>query len=187
MTDDTALREMVRAAKRYVECSIDPALSPFIRENGRYGTKSPWSELREAIAPAEVTLTSPTPAQPVQSVHQFDADDMEAVGRSLMETIESNRSHPLLKDWAPTDDPAEIVADLLNAYDEKLAPAQPEDVVERVARALYACEKERSDHTGKVLSAAKGHPVNFRMEPWDDVAELYRGDARAAIAAAGGR
>jgi hypothetical protein len=57
-----------------------------------------------------------------------------------------------------------------------------EDVVEQAARALYQCEKERSDHVDKLLSAAKGQPVRFRMEHWDDVADLYRSDARAALA-----
>jgi len=53
-----ALQELVRAAKRYVECSTSPALTPYISENGRYGTKSPWVELREAIEPAEAALAS---------------------------------------------------------------------------------------------------------------------------------
>lgn len=59
--------------------------------------------------------------------------------------------------------------------------AEPGEV-ERVAMALYQCEKERSDHVDRLLSAAKGQPVKFRMEHWDDVADLYRSDARAALA-----
>lgn len=50
--------ELVRAAKRYVECSTRPGvLSPYVKENGRIGTKSPWAELCEAIAPAEDALS----------------------------------------------------------------------------------------------------------------------------------
>ncbi|MDR6708166.1 hypothetical protein J2X73_002537 [Novosphingobium sp. 1748] len=45
-------------------------------------------------------------------------EDMAAVGESLMEVIAGNQEHKLLKDWAPINDPAEIVTDLLNAYDE---------------------------------------------------------------------
>ena len=63
------------------------------------------------------------------------------------------------------------------------SPAVSDDMVDRVARALYECESARSDAVDKLLSAAKGQPVKFRMEHWDDVADLYRSDARAAIAA----
>lgn len=45
-------------------------------------------------------------------------EDMAAVGESLMQVIAGNQEHKLLKGWAPINDPAEIVADLLNAYDE---------------------------------------------------------------------
>lgn len=41
---------IVEAARNYVRCSTDMNLSPYIKENGRYGTKSPWRELREAVA-----------------------------------------------------------------------------------------------------------------------------------------
>lgn len=57
----------------------------------------------------------------VQADHNAQAEkqaDMSAVGESLMEVIADNQEHPLLKDWAPISDPAEIVTDLLNAYDE---------------------------------------------------------------------
>jgi hypothetical protein len=57
------------------------------------------------------------------------------------------------------------------------------EVVEVVARALYDCEKERSDHVDRLLSAAKGQPVKFHMEHWNDAAEVYRSDARAVLAA----
>lgn len=42
--------ELLRAATRYIECNNPAAgLSPFVKENGRYGTKSPWTEMREAV------------------------------------------------------------------------------------------------------------------------------------------
>jgi hypothetical protein len=65
-----------------------------------------------------------------------EAEDMEAVGRSFMEAIDDNRSHPLLKGWAPMDGPAEIIVDLLNAYDEKSpAPVSEQPVGEEGLRA----------------------------------------------------
>jgi hypothetical protein len=47
-----------------------------------------------------------------------DEEDMAKIGRSLMAAIDANLGHPLLKDWAPAEDPAEIVGDLLWAYDQ---------------------------------------------------------------------
>ena len=44
-----ALSSVVEAARLYVKCSSDPSLSPYIRENGRFG-KSPWAEFKEALA-----------------------------------------------------------------------------------------------------------------------------------------
>ena len=55
--DRGALSELVRAAKRFVECSTRPGeLSPYVAENGRIGTRSPWAELCDAVAPAEAAL-----------------------------------------------------------------------------------------------------------------------------------
>lgn len=53
----------------------------------------------------------------------IDTEDAAIIGESLMEAIEDCRSHPLLEHWAPLNNPAEIVADLLNAYDEALTTA----------------------------------------------------------------
>lgn len=52
-----AFVELIRATKRYIECQNPAAgLSPYVEFNGRYGTKSPWREFQEAIAPAEAAL-----------------------------------------------------------------------------------------------------------------------------------
>jgi hypothetical protein len=57
------------------------------------------------------------------------------------------------------------------------------EMIERAARALYDCERQRSDLADEVVSAASGKPVKSSMEPWEEVADLYRSDARAAIEA----
>jgi hypothetical protein len=49
---------------------------------------------------------------------EFTDEDAAKVGRSLMAAIDANSDHPLLKDWTPAEDPAEIVADLLWAFDQ---------------------------------------------------------------------
>ena len=46
---DAVLEEVARAAANYVRCSQSLQLTPYIKENGRYGTKSPWTELCEAF------------------------------------------------------------------------------------------------------------------------------------------
>lgn len=49
-------------------------------------------------------------------------EDMAAVGRSLMEILQSNRDHSFLKHWRPAQCPSEIVTDLLNELDERAKP-----------------------------------------------------------------
>lgn len=62
---------------------------------------------------------------------QFSAEDMEEVGRRLMDTIQSCGES--LRGWAPADCPTEIVVDLINERDE----------VEAALRELLeACEKD---------------------------------------------
>lgn len=59
-------RELHRAAENYIRCQNSPSLSPYIKENGLYGTLSPWSELRAATEaflitlPAKRTESAPT-------------------------------------------------------------------------------------------------------------------------------
>lgn len=57
------------------------------------------------------------------------------------------------------------------------------EMVERLARALYAREKARSDHADAILSTVKGAPVKVGMEPWEECAEIFIGDATAALQA----
>ena len=57
----------------------------------------------------------------------------------------------------------------------------PQEIVYAVARALYKCEKRRAEHCDEVLSVAAGKTLKPSMEPWDEVAEIYTGDAKAAI------
>lgn len=47
---------------------------------------------------------------------QYTAEDMEEVGRALMDTL--HRCRDGLRGWAPADCPTEIVGDLINARDE---------------------------------------------------------------------
>jgi hypothetical protein len=58
----------------------------------------------------------------------------------------------------------------------------PQEVVHAVARALYKREKQRADNCDEVFAAARGVPVGKpTMEPWEEVEEMYLGDAKAAI------
>lgn len=62
-----------------------------------------------------------------------DLEDMARVGKSLLDAIaEVHRCEGPFKGWAPAEDPAEIVVDLLNALDEALTahPEQPGGVPE---------------------------------------------------------
>lgn len=48
-----------------------------------------------------------------------DTEDMAAVGRSLMDSIDTLvKGDPRFKHWAPAQDPAEIVFDVVNMLDE---------------------------------------------------------------------
>ena len=62
------------------------------------------------------------------------------------------------------------------------APASG-DEVERVARALYECERNRSERTDVIISASAGKTVSVGMEPWEECWQVFHDDARAAIAA----
>jgi hypothetical protein len=58
----------------------------------------------------------------------------------------------------------------------------PQEIVTAVALALYECEKRRADKCDRVIAAARGVPqVKPTMEPWEECAEIFLGDARAAI------
>jgi hypothetical protein len=58
------------------------------------------------------------------------------------------------------------------------------EIVEATARALYECERERAAHAEDMLSIAAGKSVAYTMEPWEEVADLYRSDATKALEAA---
>lgn len=60
-----------------------------------------------------------------------------------------------------------------------------DDVVERAARRLYECEKERSDRCDAIISAAKGKTVTVGMEPWEECWQAFYDDAHAALSASG--
>lgn len=63
------------------------------------------------------------------------------------------------------------------------APVEQDELVERVSRALYQCEKERSDIADAVISAAAGKTVSVGMEPWEECWQVFYSDARAVLAA----
>ncbi|MEJ6845127.1 hypothetical protein V3589_02740 [Sinorhizobium fredii] len=47
--------------------------------------------------------------------------DMANVGQSLMNAIDTYTKSPsLIEDWSPADDPAEIVGDLYNRFEESI-------------------------------------------------------------------
>lgn len=52
---------------------------------------------------------------------QYTAEDMEEVGRRLIDTLHASRD--CLKSWYPADCPTEIVVDLINARDDARAVA----------------------------------------------------------------
>lgn len=56
--------------------------------------------------------------KPFGDSNEFDDADMAAVGRALIDTLNSNAGHSVLKGWAPAQCPSEIVVDLLNRIDE---------------------------------------------------------------------
>ena len=58
----------------------------------------------------------------------------------------------------------------------------PESVREAIARAMYECEADRACHCDAVLSAASGKHIKPTMEPWEEVASIYRGDADSVVA-----
>jgi hypothetical protein len=64
---------------------------------------------------------------------------------------------------------------------ESRADQLPQEIVYAVARALYKREKHRADVTDQVLCRAGGRPFKSTMEPWEEVEEMYLGDAKAAL------
>ncbi|WP_322885004.1 hypothetical protein U8C32_16950 [Sinorhizobium medicae] len=64
--------------------------------------------LKEALAMTGLTTVS-------------DLIDMANVGQSLMSAIDTYTKAPsLIEDWSPADDPAEIVGDLYNRFEESI-------------------------------------------------------------------
>lgn len=59
--DVSLLREALeKAARNYVRCAMPHSnLSPYVKENGLDGTKSPWTELCEAVAALSATAPKP--------------------------------------------------------------------------------------------------------------------------------
>lgn len=54
---------------------------------------------------------------------QYSREDMEEIGRRLMDALHSNRD--ALKGWHPGNCPTEIVSDLINARDEARDALRP--------------------------------------------------------------
>ncbi|AWI57153.1 hypothetical protein [Sinorhizobium fredii] len=71
--------------------------------------------------------------------------DMANVGQSLMTAIDVHTKAPsLIEDWSPADDPAEIVGDLYNRFEESINCHKAD--LER----LRAANKERDELRRKV-------------------------------------
>jgi hypothetical protein len=87
-------------------------------------TKPSWNTRAPCIPPSQDTEVEKS-----RSVGALSDEDAAKIGRSLMATIDANREHPLLKDWTPAEDPAEIVGDLLWAFD---TPRFPDNTAEQV-------------------------------------------------------
>lgn len=71
-----------------------------------------------------------------------DTEDMAAVGRALMDAIESFSDEPPLKGWAPAQCPSEIVGDLVNMLEEATQPDR-EAIIEECAA---VCEKIAAEY-----------------------------------------
>lgn len=68
---------------------------------------------------------------------QFPAEDMEEVGRRLMDALHGARDS--LNGWSPNDCPTEVVSDLINARDEVTAERDALTV------SLLACSKRNGE------------------------------------------
>lgn len=90
-----------------------------------------------------------------------DDADMADVGRSLMQAIENYKTHPFLQHWHPANDPAEIVGDLLNAYDEqtaafdKIADEQKRYLGDGNYEIEPACSAEEAQAIARAMIAAR--------------------------------
>lgn len=58
------------------------------------------------------------------------------------------------------------------------------EIKEAVARALYECEAARSAEVARMLSTKAGIANADLMESWEEAADIFRGDADAALEAA---
>ena len=87
-------------------------------EAQKRGVPDLWDKAIDRCLDILAQIDAPARADEGVDAHR---EDMANVGEYLMDTLESNRQHPLLKHWLPADNPAEIVVDLLNAYDDKAA------------------------------------------------------------------
>lgn len=56
------------------------------------------------------------------------------------------------------------------------------ELIERMARALYECERERAENATEVMETATGRNCpSMAMEPWDECFECFLSDATAAL------
>lgn len=61
-----------------------------------------------------------------------DLEDMAKVGKSLLDAIATNSKSGPLKGWAPADDPAEVVVDLLNMLEDQKPVRHVDDMNDAV-------------------------------------------------------
>jgi len=108
----------------------------------------------------------------------------------LMSVIQADRdaaasSSPHNERWGTLVRAGAMDSDpLVQAFARHRLQSQPSaGDVDRVARVLYACEKERSDRCDAILSVAKGKTVSVGMEPWEECWQVYHDDARHVLSA----
>lgn len=148
----------------------------YIRSHGReHGCKCTTDSLflknHEPLCPSrlagEALLEMATPCIPPsqdteveksRSVGALSDEDAAKIGRSLMATIDANREHPLLKDWTPAEDPAEIVGDLLWAFD---TPRFLDNTAEQVYPSDAEIYDEWVDWFGGMLKSRKKDIYEF--------------------------
>jgi hypothetical protein len=108
----------------------------------------------------------------------FAEEDYATVGREVIASIESNRSHPFLKHWMAMQTPSEIVTDLLNEIDERSATLQAR--IEMLRGALEILADAERDY--RVIHDLQGDGHMDTGRAWDHM--RWAGDrAREFLAA----
>lgn len=140
--------------------------------------------IREMLQAALSAAPAPTLSDPPRHSDQYTPEDMEEVGRRLIDTLHDNRNS--LKGWFQADCPTEIVCDLINARDEALAelataraaavPAGGDEVAWTCERCGFEAENSR---VKMAHQAGHNNEAGFAVPP----SEPSDGELREILAA----